>query len=866
MLRRARFIWTPRQPVDTAVTFNSLVVGGPVRRDDGCNRWYLFRREFELPAVPEVATLQITADSRYALFVNGQHVARGPARAAPAYLRVDMHDVVGRLRPGRNVVAVLVHVYGVDTAWYEVARDYAQSVFGDGGLYLELRMQQGSKVQEVVSDASWRVQECPAWRRDTPRCGWGQGFIEDHDARLMPQRWTEVGFDDRGWDPARPMLRPASDDDRAKGWGDIEPFATLVPSAIPPLAESERVYPVRLVAVHEVVPAPALGLERRIYDETHEPAGPERVERSEAPLRDDDSAAVVRTDAERDVSLLYEFETRHAGYPFIELEAQGGEIVEVAVAETIPGQYASAPDPLPRVARQTRLDCAHVFRYTARPGRQRFEKFDWTAVKFLQVVVRNAPQGLRLLRVGSTPTHFPVQFLGRFECSDAMLTRLWDVGRHTTLQCTHDAWEDCPGREKRQWLGDGIVHYLIDAAAFGPGSQAIDREFLVQATESQRADGLMEMFAPGDHHRGGIVIPDFCLHWICAARDYLMHTGDLETIEAVLPAAQRVLAWFERHRSPSGLLANVPHWHFIEWARVGREGEAFIINALWLAALEATATLAEAVGYERLRARMLAEAEVVRRALRARHYDAVRRMFVDAIDPVTGRQHPQVSQQANSLAILCGIAEPGEWPAIIERVTDTARLRLTAVPPVAMHADPFVPATDVVRANTYFSHFVYAALGHAGRFDLAIDQMRLFYGPMLATGTETLWESFDPVASLCHAFSATAVYQLSAHVLGVTPVSPGFVRARVAPQPCGLAWARGAYPTPHGAIEVDWRRRDDGQLHVRLVVPQACTATFEPPSGFAPASPRELAAGLHEFVLAPHTAVRLTSPSSPGSS
>lgn len=848
MFRKAAFIWSPRQRIDREVTFRSLLVQGPVRRDDGTNRWFLFRREFELAAPADDALLRIAADSRYVLFVNGDRVARGPGRAAAAFMRVDAHDIAKWLLPGTNVIAVLVHVYGTDTAWYEAGRDYAQAIFGDGGLYVESQVSSGGKVLDLSSDESWRVVQSSAWRADSPRSGWGQGFVEDHDSRLMPDGWTRPGFDDSGWDFARVLRRDADRDDLAKGWGNIQPFATLLPRSIPPLAESP-LFPARVIAVYDVVPAPELDVDRRIYEEVFVAMQEGSVEQVDALLRDDDSWTLVRTGEDRDACILVEFDMRHSGYPFVEIDALGGEVVEVAVAETVPGQYEGAADRQPRVARTSYLDCAHVFRYVARAGRQRFEKFDWTAVKYLQLVVRNARRGLRVRCVGSTYTHYPVEPLGEFRCSDDLLTRLWDVGRHTALQCTHDAWEDCPGREKRQWLGDGIVHYLIDAAAFGPGSQPIDRQFLVQATESQRTDGLLEMFAPGDHHSGGVIIPDFNLHWVCAAHHYLMHTGDLETIERLLPAAQRVLDWFDRQAGQYALLADVPHWHFIEWARVERRGESFAINALWVGALDALAGMADAVGYRRLQQRSLERAAAVRRALRARHLDSRRGVFVDSVDPRTGTQDLQVSQQSNAVAILFDIAAPDEWPAIVSRITDHARLRMTATPPVTFREDPFEPEADVVRVNTYFSHFLYAALGKARRFDLAIDQMRRFYGPMLATGTETLWESFEPVASLCHAFSATAVYQLSAHVLGVAPVARGFSRARVSPQPGDLTFAEGAYPTPHGKLRVRWDRRHGG-LQVRLSVPSGVEVEFVPPDGYVlKETPAGLGAGVHDLQL-----------------
>src|SRR5678815_6132861 len=84
MFRRAPFIWTSRQPIDWGGLLQ-LFRGGPARRDDGTNRWFLFRKEIELPALPDSAALSVTVDGRYQLFVNGVRVGRGPVRCDPLH-------------------------------------------------------------------------------------------------------------------------------------------------------------------------------------------------------------------------------------------------------------------------------------------------------------------------------------------------------------------------------------------------------------------------------------------------------------------------------------------------------------------------------------------------------------------------------------------------------------------------------------------------------------------------------------------------------------------------------------------------------------------------------------------------------------
>jgi len=846
MRRRAHFICPADQQPDQEASFRQIVSQGPAKRNDGSNRWYLYRRSFSLDGSPQCASADITVDGRYQLFINGTRIGRGPGRSSPEFQRVDKHNLVPYLQAGENCIAMLVHVYGTDTAWYEQSRDYWQGIFGDGGVYFDLTIEadDGSETF-ILSDTQWRCLPCKAWNQDVPKSGWGQDFIEDFDARKMPDDWVLDGFDDSSWPRATEMVLHTNADDHAKGWLDIEPFPTLIPREIPALAESP-VAPERIVGVYETEAESNLPLDERLYNEVLTTGNETSITNAEALLTDSEHCAVVRTRPGKDVVILIRFERLHSGFPFIEIDAHGGEVIELAVAETIPGEYLGEAEDLPRIRRVTFMDCAHVFRYTARPGPQRFEKFEWTAISYMQIVVRNAPDGLRIRHAGSIYTHYPVENLGKFNCSDETLNQLWETGRYTTLQCTHDAWEDCPGREKRQWLGDGIVHYLIGAAAFGPSTQAIDRQFLMHGMESQRPDGLLQMFAPGDNHRNGIIIPDFCLHWICAAHHYFMHTGDLDTIAKLFPAIQKVLGWFERQLGPNQLIDNLPYWHFIEWAHVDRNGESTAINAMLTGANAAAADLADALGYQRAEQIYRKQVADISEALNSRHWNEQRGVYVDSIDPETGIQGQRVSQQANAAMIYWDIAPSDRWQRMIEHITSNSRLKLTAVPPMVIEAEDFDEQHDVVLANTYFSHFVFSALAKARRFDLALDQMRRLYEPMLATGTTTLWESFDPEASLCHAFSATPVYQLSANALGVQPLAAGFSQALIAPQPGNLQHAKGVYATVRGDIHVAWKI-SDGHFELHVDLPQGISAKVLAPPGYQQQGESDIGPGNHKF-------------------
>lgn len=807
------FIWTPQQPI------HLFSRGGMPARQEAQNRWFFFRRAVELPARADHASINITADGHYALFINGTRIGRGPVRCNPLYQRYDTYDLAPYLTTGANVLAVLVHTYGADAAFYELPKGLHLRTFGDGGLWVEGEALIGSSKIPLRSDPGWRVRQSDAWAQDVPRTNNSLGFIEVLDGRKLPERWTMVDFDDAGWDCAR-ELKSGNGPWAETGAFELTPFATLMPSGIEHLVE-ELVQARRLVWIKGQVPEVEMPVQQRAYRERLVPAHAGAVDAPEQLLRFAAANCLIRTMPGSDVSVLLDFGRIITGRPRVELEGQGGEIIEIACCERLPGEWdAAGPASDARITPVAFLGGDHhVCRYTARPGVQVFETFEWCAIRWMQVIVRDAPAGLKVRGLGATFTHYPVEARGKFTCSDPVLDELWSTGAYTLMLCMHDAWEDCPSREQRQWLGDATVESLAGHAAFGPCVAPLNAKFLLQAAESQRPDGLTQMFAPGDHGTDRIVIPDWTLQWILNAGDHFRLSGDSHTIDAIFPSILKALAWFERLLDEHGLIADMPDWHFMDWADIGRGGEAAALNAQLAGSFEAAAQLAEIGGWQREAQRLRARARRIASALNERHWDERRGVYVDVVDPTTGAQQLRVSQHANAAIALWTDSPPQRIRRALDRITESRRLTFTAARPIAPFGEKLDPENGVVVANTFYAHFVYEALCKHGRLKDALRMMRERFGPMLARGATTLWESFEPSASLCHGFSASPTYQLSRRVLGVAPLEPGFAAVEIAPDLADLDFARGVFPTKLGDIEVELERNDGG-FEARVRAPE----------------------------------------------
>lgn len=827
--------WLASQPIDPAGPFRAMRGGG--QRTEKPNRWALFRKSIEIAHSPKQASVKTTCDGKYHFYVNEARVSVGPARCSPLFQRYDEVDIAPLLRPGRNVLAVLAHVYGVDTAWHETVKGMWQPTFGDGALWVS-----GPEDLGLDTAAGWRGIETDAWEQDVPRANHGLDFVEVLDARKLPAGWTQPDFDDAAWPEAQILTWGGGGPEAPFGGMKIEPFTTLVRNELPPMWEGP-VTPKRLLWIKQAIANPDLPLIDRLYKE-------QLVDGEfKIGLEDLIQGVTLRTEPGKDVMLLLDFGQILAAYPWVELEAHGGEMIELAACETLPGEWDSGgAKPDARLRRMPVLgNDAHMARYIAKPGPQRFQRFEWAALRYLQVAVRDAPHGIKI-KVGATATHYPVMDEGRFECSDPFLTKLWAVGKETLRQCMHDGWIDCPSRERRQWLGDATVENLAAHAAFGPSIAPLNREFLRKVAESQRPDGLTQMFAPGDHGVNGLLIPDWTLQWILNAYDHYRYTADKSLAVELLPPILKALSWFERQRGPSGLIEETPYWTFHDWAGIGRDGISTVTNALYARALSASGALVANVEWGSVLSDGLQRrARGITARLRRRMWNRNRGVYVDCLDQRSGSKRHRASQHGNAV-LLGGFGLEKRDERIVNAISARDRLRFTAAPPVVPSGEFLNEYDDIVLANTFFSHFVYEGLASAGKFDRALALMRDRFGPMLENGATTLWESFAPTASLCHGFSASPTYWLSREVLGIRPIQHGYMHAGFRPFFGDLDWAKGQVPTQYGPICVEWRKTGASTVEAEITSPREVGVLAMNRDGWSP-SEKRLTPGSHKIVF-----------------
>jgi hypothetical protein len=115
----------------------------------------------------------------------------------------------------------------------------------------------------------------------------------------------------------------------------------------------------------------------------------------------------------------------------------------------------------------------------------------------------------------------------------------------------------------------------------------------------------------------------------------------------------------------------------------------------------------------------------------------------------------------------------------------------------------------------------------AGKDQWALDYMRTNWG------AQTKLKSFNgawqegwnlPWGSTSHAWSSGPTALLPQKVLGLEPTGYGWKTFAVIPHMVDLKWAKGKVATVAGDISVAWRKTGEGDLILKLTVPESTQA------------------------------------------
>lgn len=737
-------------------------------------RVVLFRRAVMLEQKPGKTLVNISADTRYKLYVNGRLAEVGPCRGDRQVWFCDTVDIGSYLTEGMNVLAVVVLRYPEDPS----KGNHSMFRTAVPGLYLKgCIICENGREYDISASSEWK------YTRDL---NINLAREEKYFAPLIIHEkaqgnqelagWKTAGYNDAGWEYALPYIGVQVPEAVSPG--------NLLPRPIPFLYREKR----NFYGVMDLKKSILSEADWRDFlsgkKELTIPAGTEEV---------------VEIDAGEEMT----------GYLYSAF--CGGKDAEIRYlyAEAYVQEGFAGPADVP--VKKDRLDKVngHLLGYedvyrVCGYGREDFaeiyEPYWFRTFRFLQLHITTAGEPLVLKRLDYEETGYPLEIKTAVETSDPDMEKIWDISQRTLRRCMHETYEDCPFYEQLQYIMDSRTQILYTYAV--SADDRLARKCMDDLRRSQRYDGLLNCCYPNCNPN---VIPGFPIYYILMVYDHMMYFGDRELVKEHMACIVGILNYFRSNTVSEGYVGKIGDvngsrfWSFIDWAAqwndtsgmppAGLKGPLTMESLLYIYGLQHAAELYAFLGETQAAARCRSEAGKVQEAIR-KYCAGKNGMLQDGPGIEDYSQHCQV------FAVLTDTVEPE---------AGKKNLLQTVVEP------GYAQCTVAMR------FYLFRALEKTGLYAYS-ERYWDAWKNMLDLHCTTCVESEDYSRSECHAWGALALYELPSVILGVRPARPGYEAVRIAPVPGYMTHAAGTVRTPRGDIRVNWRLERDG-LKLEYIAP-----------------------------------------------
>ena len=528
---------------------------------------------------------------------------------------------------------------------------------------------------------------------------------------------------------------------------------------------------------------------------------------------------------------VYDFGQNFAGVCRIKMNAGEGDLVTLRYGETLNTEkLGNKDDVVGTIWTENLLTADAADYYLAVEGEQTYQPVSvYHGFRYLQITGLNEAPSVEdvtgiVLSSDLTPT-------GEFECSDELVNQYWSNAVWSQRSNFMDNPTDCAQRDERHgWAGDAQI--FSGMACYNSETDDFYRKYLTELCDLQSEDGAFPDMAPRNFGTGwsgqGGAGGNNC--WgdaaiVIAWRLYTRY-GDINVLEEHYEALCKWVDYLEEH-SENGL--RTEEMGYGDHLSVESTPKGLTDTAWSAYSAELLSKISTILGKEQ----------------EAIHYNQLFEQFRDAWLKEYVSEDGVIecySQTAYALGL--------EFQLFPENMRQTAAECLLIN----------------VTFNQYEFHAGYAglsyllpALSEAGYSDVAYEilcntgEHSLLY-PVTqgATTTPEYLSAYREIdgellldGSLNHyAYGAPAEW-LYTHVLGIQSDEehPGFKHFYIKPEVTGKwAYARGAYESMYGRIEVSWEQKEDGYEY-HIVIPANTTATVE----LAGMERMELGSGTYNF-------------------
>jgi len=584
-----------------------------------------FRKTFNLSKNPDEFIINVSGDNRYRLFVNGIEVCNGPARGDLANWRFETINIVGYLKPGKNVLAAVVWNFG---EFKHIAQVSFKTAF---------IIQGNSSAEEIVNTGNnWKVYKNEAYIPPVVRPSHTTiGPGENVQASKYPYGWELADFNDDEWKIPKLLGKGIP---RGKftfwDWG-------LVPRNIPFMEN-------KFQRIKEV----------------------ERTENITVGKNFLKGKSPINIPANSKVKILFDQTFLTTAYPEIIVSDGKASTIKISYAEALVDENGIKGNRNQVEGKIMPAYYSDIFKPDGGKNR-RFQTLWFRTYRYLELTVETKNEALVIEDIYGYFTAYPFEEKASFKSNDTALKSIWDVGWRTARLCAGETYYDCPYYEQLQYVGDTRIQALI--SLYVAGDDQLMRNAIEQFHNSLLPMGLTQSRYPSNEPQ---VIPTFSLLWIEMVHDFWMHRDDSVFVKKYLNGIRNVLNWYQQQIDETGMLGSMDWWNFVDWSfgswdsekPIGGtppgviNGNSSIITLQYVHALQMAVEMFEVFGDKH----QAQEYRQLSKSLISSSYnlcwDDKRGLLSDTPEKTSFSQH------ANILAILTGMLKPQDNKILFEKI------------------------------------------------------------------------------------------------------------------------------------------------------------------------------------------------------
>jgi alpha-L-rhamnosidase len=724
--------------------------------------------------------INISANSRYRLWINGKAVTSGPCKGDRFRRYYETVEVSEFLRLGNNIVAVKVVDYTpyeasgfADNGPTSIMTNAAGIRFILGGV---CKGTDGEELYNISTGKSdWKVylDNAVNWV-PSPITAW-MGAMESVDGSLLPYGWREQAQVDENWSDAK-VIEAAQGNPWAAPFGIIPTFP-LTERAIPLLYEKERKF------VSEMKPK-AQGFEVFSF-----------IDKSGVELNPENKYVIELNAGELTTG-------------YFNLKVKGGQGGKITIKYT--EAYSKEVEGKGRV-KGVRDDnenydfIGHQDVYYPSGKKETYEPFWFRTFRFVRIEVETAQEAVCIKAPVYYETGYPLDVKTEVQSSTEWINPLWNISLRTLKRCMHETYEDCPYYEQLQYTMDTRIQILFSYLV--SGDTRLARKAIEDYASSLIPEGILQSRYPSAEPQ---VIPTFALYWIMIVEDYYMQTGDKSIIKKYRSIIDTVLNWYDDRLDTSGLVQNLGYWEFVDWVEQWDKGVPDSVN-------EGPSTTHNLIYAYTLKvaARMN---KVCRRTGVADEYEDRAASIINIVEELCFCEKDNLYKEGPNFE---GYSVQAQLWAVLSKAANGERAKSILRKSLSM--------TDIPQCSYVMAFFLFRALEEA---DIYEDTEKLWnmWKKLIELKLTTTPEDQVQPRSDCHAWGALPLYEFTTNLLGVKPAAPGWEEIVVEPRTLSLKDMKGTVVTPKGIVNVEWKKEKD-EFHISLNSPEGVPCTVKLPDG-----------------------------------